>query len=75
MLNSINTALQKEGISKANCFQTIPNHRLHSKKLGRQHFMSDLHLWMQASSEEGETMLLSVESTDKFDNSTLAVDC
>ena len=37
--------------------------------------MSDLHLWMQARSDEVETMLVSVESTDKFDNSTLAVDC
>ena len=37
--------------------------------------MSDLHLWMQGRSDEGETMLVSVESTDKFDNSTLAVDC
>ena len=30
---------------------------------------------MQAWSDEGETRLVSVESTDKFDNSTLAVDC
>ena len=37
--------------------------------------MSDLHLWMQARPDEGETVLVSVESTDKFDNSTLAVDC
>ena len=37
--------------------------------------MSDLHLWMQTWSDEGETMLVSVESTDKFDNSTVAVDC
>ena len=29
-----------------------------------------LHLWMQAWPDEGETMLVSVESTDKFDNST-----
>ena len=37
--------------------------------------MSDLHLWMQAWSDEEETMLVSVESTDKFGDSTLAVDC
>ena len=37
--------------------------------------MSDLHLRIQACSDEVETMLVSVESTDKFDNSTLAVDC
>ena len=35
--------------------------------------MPDLYLWMQAQSDEGETKLVSVESTDKFDNST--VDC
>ena len=32
-------------------------------------------MWMQAWSDEGEIMLVSVESTDRFDNSTLAVDC
>ena len=37
--------------------------------------MSDLHLWMQTWSDEGETMLVSVESTDKFDNSTVEVNC
>ena len=37
--------------------------------------MSDLHLGMQARLDEGETLLVSVESIDKFDNSTLAVDC
>ena len=37
--------------------------------------MSDLHLWMQAWSNQGEKMLVSVESTDKFDSSTIAFDC
>ena len=37
--------------------------------------MSDLRLWMQAWSNEGETLLVIVESTDKFDKSTLAVNC
>ena len=37
--------------------------------------MADLHLWVQAWADEGATMLFSVESTDKYDNSTLAVDC
>ena len=37
--------------------------------------MSDLHLWMQAWSDEGEKKLVSADTTDKFDNSTLAVDC
>ena len=35
--------------------------------------MSGLHLWMQAWSDEEETMFVSVESGDKFDTSTLAV--
>ena len=37
--------------------------------------MSDLHLSVQEWSHEGETMLVSVGSTDKFDNSTFSVDC
>ena len=37
--------------------------------------MSDLHLWPQAWSDDGETMHVSVESTDTFDNNTLARDC
>ena len=40
-----------------------------------RNFMSDLHLWMQPRSGGGETMIISVENTDKVDNSTLAVDC
>ena len=38
-------------------------------------FTSDLHLWMQAWSNQGEKMLASVESIDKFDNSAIAFDC
>ena len=37
--------------------------------------MSDLHLWMQAWSNQGEKMLVRVESVDKFDNSVIAIDC
>ena len=40
-----------------------------------RHLMPDLHLWMQSSSDKGETMLVSVDSTDKFVTSTLAVHC
>ena len=36
--------------------------------------MSDLHLWMQAWSDEEETMFVSVESTDTL-ASTLSIDC
>ena len=39
-----------------------------------RNFMSDPHLGMQAWFDERETMLVGVESTDKFDNSTLAVE-
>ena len=37
--------------------------------------MSDLHLWMQAWSNQGEKMLVSVERIDKFDNNATAFDC
>ena len=37
--------------------------------------MSDLHLWMQAWSDQGERILTRVESVDKVDRATLAVDC
>ena len=37
--------------------------------------MSDLHLWMQAWSDQGERILARVESVDKVDRATLAVDC
>ena len=37
--------------------------------------MSDLHLWMQAWSDQGERILTRVESVEKIDRATLAVDC
>ena len=37
--------------------------------------MSDLHLWMQAWSDHGERVLTRVESAEKIDRDTLAVDC
>ena len=37
--------------------------------------MSDLHLWMQASSNQGEKMLAIVEGADKLDNNAIAFDC
>ena len=37
--------------------------------------MSDLHLWMQAWSDQGEQMLARVESVDRFDNYVIALDC
>ena len=38
-------------------------------------FMSDLHLWMQAWSDQGEKMFAIVEGTDKLDNNATAFDC
>ena len=74
MLRSINTTLQKVSakptVSKPYRISEGSNDTEYFR-----HFMSDLHLWMQAWSDEGETVLVSVESTDKFDNSTVAVDC
>ena len=32
-------------------------------------------MWIHVWSDEGETMLVTGESTNKVDNSTLAVDC
>ena len=37
-------------------------------------FTSDLHVWMQAWSDQGEQMLASVESVDRFDNNVIAFD-
>ena len=40
-----------------------------------RNFMAELHLWMQAWSEQGERILARVESVDKVVRATLAVDC
>ena len=37
--------------------------------------MSELHLWMQAWSDQGEQIIARVESIDKFDNNVIAFDC
>ena len=73
MMNSISTALQKvsakPGESKPyRVSDLIPRNWDRS-------FMSDLHLWMQAWSEQGEKMLATVESVDRFDNNMMAFDC
>ena len=46
----------------------------HEKGQSRN-FMAELHLWMQAWSDQGERILVGVESVDKVERSTLAVDC
>ena len=40
-----------------------------------RNFMAELHLWMQARSDQGERVLVGGEGVDKFERSTLAVDC
>ena len=81
MLNSINTALQNVS-TKTTDFKPyrisdlIPRNWEGSNEKGEfRSFMSDLHLWMQAWSDEGERILARVESVDKVDRATLAVDC
>ena len=40
-----------------------------------RNFMAELHLWMKTWSDKGEIILVTVESVDKVERSTLAVDC
>ena len=40
-----------------------------------RNFMAELHLWMQAWSDQVERILVKVEGVDKVERSTLAVDC
>ena len=81
MLNSINTALQnvstKTNDSKPyRISDLIPRNWEGGNEKGEfRSFMSDLHLWMQAWSDQGERILTRVESVDKVDRETLAVDC
>ena len=81
MLNSINAALQnasaKPSDSKPYRISDLPprSWKGSNEKGEFRSFMSDLHLWMQAWSNQGEKKLVSVESTDKFDSSTIAFDC
>ena len=37
--------------------------------------MAELHLWMQAWSDQGERILVRVQVVDKVERTTLAVDC
>ena len=80
MLNGIATAWQRVSANLAPVPWRIrdlyPSNWEGSNDKGQSnHFMSDLLLWMQAWSNEGETMLVNVESTDKFDINALAVIC
>ena len=80
MLSSINTALQNVSARPAESkpyriSDLIPGNREGSNEKGEfRSSMSDLHLWMQARSVQGEQMLAMVESIDKFDNNVIALD-
>ena len=81
MLNSINTELQNMSTKAADSkpyriSDLIPRNWEGSSEKGEfRSFMSDLHLWMQAWSDQGERILARVERVDKIDRATLAVDC
>ena len=81
MLNSINTALQNVSARPAKTkpyriSDLIPRNWDGNNEKGEfRSFMSDLHLWMQAWSDQGEKMLAIVEGTDKLDNNAIAFDC
>ena len=81
MLNSSNSALRNVTVKPAPAKPcrirdlTPRNGRGSNVKGEFRYFMSDLHLWMQAWSDEGETMHVSVGSFDTLDTSTLPIDC
>ena len=73
MLNSISTAIQnvsmKTNDSKPyRISDLIPRNWEGNNEKGEfRSFMSDLHLWMQAWSDQGERFLTRVESVEKID--------
>ena len=81
MLNSINTALQNVSMKTTDSkpyriSDLIPRNWKGSNEKGEfRSFTTDLHLWMQAWSDQGERILARVQSVDKVDRATLAVDC
>ena len=81
MMNSISAALQRMTAKPAESkpyriSDLIPRNWEGGNEKGEfRSFMSDLHLWMQAWSDQGEQMLAMVESIDRFDNNVIAFDC
>ena len=81
MLNSINTALQNVSARPAEnkpyrISDFIPrNWEGNNEKGELRSFMSDLHLWMQGWSNQGEKMLAIVEGVDMLDHNAIAFDC
>ena len=80
MLNSISTALQNVSAKPTDSKpyridDLLPRNWEGSNDKGEfRSFMSDLHLWMHRG-QTREKKLVSVESTDRFDSSSLAFDC
>ena len=81
MLSSINTALRNvaaKPVESKPCriIDLIPRSWEGNKEKEQfRSFMSDLHMWMQAWSNQGEMILTGVERVDKFDSSATAVGC
>ena len=81
MLNSTNTALQNVAAKPLDSkphriSDLIPRSWEGNNEKGEfRSFMSDLHLWMQAWSNQGEMILASAERVDKYDSSAIAEDC
>ena len=81
MMNSIDAALQRVTAKSAESkpyriSDLVPrNWEGGNGKVEFRSFMSDLHLWMQAWSDQGEQMFAMVGSIDRFDNNVIAFDC
>ena len=81
MLSSINTALQNVSASPAETkpyriSDIIPRNWEGNNEKGEfRSFMSDLHSWMQAWSNQVEKILAIVEGAEKLDNNATAFDC
>ena len=81
MLSSISAAIKDVSAKTSNSkpyriSDPIPRNWEGSNENGEfRSFMSDLHLWMQAWSDQGERILSRVESVEKVDHDALAVDC
>ena len=80
--NSISSAMQRISAGPAATAKAYRITDLMLKSWGGSHekghfrnFMAELRLWMQAWSNQGERILVRVESVDNVERSVLAVDC
>ena len=81
-ISSISSAMERLPAGPAETAKQYRISDLIPKSWGGSHdtgqfrnFMAELHLWMQAWSDQGERILVRVEGVDKFELSTVAVDC